>query len=417
MRRERIIESIEAALAPDGEAYKTAESQASGLTGDRADRCRDYYLSRPVAETLGGESEFAEQAGFLIHQPNGYCTLDRNQAAATLISRAREAASPEAAVTWLEKVLQTEKAIGYCVMPLWGISCEERIELTDHIELLPVSLIPESPQKEAFLAPRDPMSAWDALSTSSLWHPPKVALVCQTLIDPVITPCRPGPAPELTRQPWERRLLEDVRLALTAAGPCAPTEVVYWFQYEDADLEDATMISGARSYVHLEIVPQLLEKYQNVDAELATRVVGRFLKLRKQKKEWVSIALERLNQAIRRQRPGDQATEISIALETLLTEGAGENTYKVGLRSALLIGGDLKTRRNTRATIGALYTMRNSLVHEGKVSKEVKVINGGKVPVSDVADRAIHICACVIRKVIQRGDVPNWYDFELSGGR
>jgi hypothetical protein len=123
-----------------------------------------------------------------------------------------------------------------------------------------------------------------------------------------------------------------------------------------------------------------------------------------------------LNQAIRRLRSGDRALELAIVLESLLADGPGENTYKVGLRTALLIGGDEDTRLANRAVVGALYTLRSQLVHDGKVSDKVKVVRRGKVNTSQVVSEAVRISAQVIREVLDRGEIPDWYLLEVKSG-
>lgn len=106
--------------------------------------------------------------------------------------------------------------------------------------------------------------------------------------------------------------------------------------------------------------------------------------------------------------------EYAIALETLLADGGTENTYKIGLRGALLLGGDSIVKQKNRAIIGAAYIMRSKLVHSGKVPDEIKVTKLGKMSALDVSKRAASICAEVIKCVVRRGDIPEWFDFELQ---
>lgn len=106
--------------------------------------------------------------------------------------------------------------------------------------------------------------------------------------------------------------------------------------------------------------------------------------------------------------------EISIALETLLADGGTENTYKIGLRAALLLGGDVAIRQKNRAIVGGAYVMCSALVHSGAVPHEIKVPRLGKMPADEIAKRAAAICGEVILRIIERGHTPEWFDFELQ---
>ena len=118
----------------------------------------------------------------------------------------------------------------------------------------------------------------------------------------------------------------------------------------------------------------------------------------------------RLNLAIRRQSIGDRALDVCIALEAILSDGQGENTYKVALRSALLTG--LGTE--ARAAVGATYTLRSALVHDGVAPPMVKVAGNGKTRSEEVVAEAIRVCADVIDAVIRRGELPDWYEYEIN---
>src|SRR4051812_40788080 len=64
----------------------------------------------------------------------------------------------------------------------------------------------------------------------------------------------------------------------------------------------------------------------------------------------ITLALDRLNQGMRRRFPGDKAMDIAIALEALLSDTGAQTevTYRLALRSALLLGGNLVERKKNR---------------------------------------------------------------------
>ena len=133
-------------------------------------------------------------------------------------------------------------------------------------------------------------------------------------------------------------------------------------------------------------------------------------------KNRVRIALERLHQALIRSDPAARMLEISIALETLLITSAGEHTFKLSFRAALLVSDNIKERIVNRAIIEAAYGIRSALMHSGHTKTKVKVKGQGKKSVEEVASKAVTITALVIKRIIMEGKIPEWNRFELSGG-
>jgi len=146
----------------------------------------------------------------------------------------------------------------------------------------------------------------------------------------------------------------------------------------------------------------------------AREVVSGFLAVDGTLRARLRVSLQRLNQSIRRLSAGDKAMELSIALEALLAEGATENTYKVGLRAALLAGGDHQQRVQNRATVSAVYELRSAVVHKGLAPDTVKVKRKGHIASTTVVGEAAAVTATVIRRVISARTLPDWYDLELQ---
>jgi hypothetical protein len=409
MNRDYLEDVLRRALDQTTEGYQTALSRVADLPPDHRDMLLDGFLCPPVEDALRREPEFTE--GYFIYRENGGCGFGARQAAELLVSKARRSGSIAAALDCLQKNLATSEADGYCVMALWGISTDVTTTLVDGIELMPVGMLPESERKQWLLSLRE--KPWDDdLRPPSLLGAPEVALLHRTVVRPYIRRVSEK-APASGKQPLrEYDLLDDVRRALTVVGPCTPMQAVYWFHFADPDLEAAAR-GAHHSYQHHEVAPMVLATMGPFDPADATRVVRQYLRLSDPLKAKVSLALDRLNQAMRRCSPGDQALDVCIALEALLSDGQGENTFKVGLRAALLSASDPDARRRARAAIGAAYKLRSAVVHDGVVPEGVKVAEGGKQGASDVAERAMRACANVIRSMIDRGAAPDWYTFEL----
>lgn len=270
--------------------------------------------------------------------------------------------------------------------------------------------LPDSYQKRWILEKDWLQSRLDAMPMPII-EAPTAALLVETVIDPLFIDGETDKPVDVCSS--NRELLDDVRLALSMLGPCAPLQACSWFDFKDSDIGDA-QLGVTRSSSHIEIMPIQITQLEVLDAELASSLVDRYLSLEGNVKQRLRVALDRLNQGLRRFRPGDQAMEISIALETLLADGGTENTYKIGLRAALLLGGDTATRQENRAIVGGAYIMRSALVHSGTVSAEIKVPRLGKIPADEVVKRAAKICGEVIQCIVKRGHIPEWFDFELQ---
>jgi len=209
----------------------------------------------------------------------------------------------------------------------------------------------------------------------------------------------------------------DIILCLALLGPTAVVRLDGWFQYNDEALNDLSQAGSFSSFsIDGALQPSYLRAPPNeVEVVTAKSLVRAYFKLRGHSLDKVRRSLDRLNQAMRRLSPGDAAIDLSIALEALITDGGhGEHTWKVGLRSALLSGGDLKTREETRRIIKEIYNLRSPVMHEGYIKK------AKEAEAPELIKQGIARCASVISQVIRRGHVPKdneWSEFELSGGK
>ena len=156
------------------------------------------------------------------------------------------------------------------------------------------------------------------------------------------------------------------------------------------------------------------EPPHQIDSAQAKRVVAAFMGMSADVRTKVRLSLIRFNQALRRSPHEDRALDLAIALESLLVDNAGENTYKFGLRAALLLGGSLAQRKHTRAVIGALYALRSTLVHDGVLPQAVKVAGTGKRPSAEVVKDATVLAGRLLERIVSMGYIPDWYEYELQ---
>ncbi|MGC2223024.1 MAG: hypothetical protein WA624_11965 [Methylocella sp.] len=124
------------------------------------------------------------------------------------------------------------------------------------------------------------------------------------------------------------------------------------------------------------------------------------------------IAIERLNLARRRLSPGNKAIEGAICLEALLCpDNNQEITYRLRLRSALLLSTGFDERCKISNDVKAFYNLRSSTVHG--TTSESKTAQKDEA----CAARGLDICAQALRKIVNLNKkfVPE--DWELSGGQ
>jgi len=362
MNRGELIRVLREALNPASENAIRAREKTSGLPPEFADALFIHTISRPIQAVLS-KAELFEGGGFLVQRDSGYSGFHANEASIALTRRVLRGETPEQAVGWLDRILTTSRGSGIGVLAVCGIQITSPLELGLGVSLLPFSSVPDSSTKRWFSQPRDP-TAFPGFVSSPFATAPKVALICPHVVSPFLYPIKQGEPPGQTEPLKIQSLLDDARLALSLVGPSCPVSAGYWFQFDDPDLADASFYGGV-TISYQEVLPLGLTRDVDLDSAEAKRVTSAFLALGEPLKATLRLALRRFNQALRRPPHGDRALDLAISLESLLVDGAGENTYKMGLRAALLLGGPIERRREVRAVVGALYTLRSALIHDG----------------------------------------------------
>jgi len=208
-------------------------------------------------------------------------------------------------------------------------------------------------------------------------------------------------------------LLNDTALALTVLGPRVTTLAAQWFAFDDEDLELTALGVGRRGHL-IEILPNTPPQYPELDPDEAKDIVQRFLNLHVDTRKKVRVALNRLQQALKRRSLGDRALDLSTAFETLLGDGkTNEMTHKIKVRSVRLLGGTPEIRRRNAAIIGWMYDARSKLVHTGEDVTRGKTIEGEMISPADLIERATLICSDITKHIIREGSIPDWETFDI----
>lgn len=364
--------------------------------GDHHVELRAHLASGPIVEALERVGPLSGGA-FMLNSDNGSTGFGPRIVGEKLAKRIIDGGSIDGAIDWLERILATPHARGIGVLALWGVEVAAPCELAHGVTILPFEQLPNGRAKERMLR-------WD---DRSFREPPSAALTTAAEIRPLWTPSGQVRDPH---DPFAlKSKLQDSCLALSIVGPCCPIPAAYWFEFDNREINDAalgTSYSISRDNSYWEVHPTRL------DVAKAKSTVEAFLDLGEPLRSKIRLALGRFNQALRRPPFGDRALDLAIAIESLLVDKGSEINYKIALRAALLLGGNLEARLKTRDIVKALYGLRSDLVHNGLLPEKARM-DGAKRHSVEVVDAASIVCAKVIEAVMLQGSV-DWERLELG---
>ena len=130
---------------------------------------------------------------------------------------------------------------------------------------------------------------------------------------------------------------------------------------------------------NLDHVPAMMHVPHKLDADDAVSAVRDYTALTGLIRSRMCLSLERFGRAMARFASVDKALDLAIAMESMLTDGSGENTFKLALRAGLLTEGGPKERLRARAVFGAIPAAehRRPQWHRARPSQVEGRIRGG----------------------------------------
>jgi hypothetical protein len=152
-----------------------------------------------------------------------------------------------------------------------------------------------------------------------------------------------------------------------------------------------------------------------VTTAAVTGIVVSYYRLKKGDRDRINLALERMIRSRCQFVSGNRAIDLAIALEVLfMSADRDEHSYKISLRAARLLRGELQTRQRTFLEVRRLYDMRSSMVHTGNVKNEYN-LDDVKASAHDIVESVDVLCTEAIRAFIRLGGIPeDWRPIELA---
>jgi hypothetical protein len=298
--------------------------------------------------------------------------------------------------------------------PLAGVTVTEAVSLGRDIDLIPWADVPDGDQKTKF----GPDSLRPKLALSIQIFPQMLAVAtsairirsaeCQVLFssykDAKIA------IEDIASENAARNVqVQDIVRCITALSVLPVAAIGNWGQFNQ---KIANNIGGAGYSYGQALFESALHAASSkpvaLDGASVALLFHRFEDFNASEKSVMRVALDRLNQALRRQNIVDKAIDLGIALEVMLLHGIGENDrgelrFRSSIRGATFLGGGKPERLKTLKLLKDAYDLRSKAVHSGVLKKEKKGL-----PPERVLEDATSTCARIARKLINRGSFPDW---------
>lgn len=314
----------------------------------------------------------------------------------------------DAALSWLNSALVLEQGSGIIALAIWGPRVQQAIELTPQITLCPIDDLPESYAKVRLN--EAPMNS--SLATAFDYAAPSCALVHRHTVEPLFSNHDENWTAIEFQKAQEK--LYKIAPLLGLVGPQLSIPGISWFNFDNPALECLKFGSTLTS-TRLEVLPTHIPDVLPIDPKQASSLTNAYLSLQPAVAERIDVALDRLSLALRRRDAADKAVELSIALESLLSDmQPNEVTHKVKVRATRLLAGDEATRTFNFGIIGRTYEIRSTLVHTGKRDSKNKNVAGTSMTPIEITEHCARLCAEIVVTIMSRKEFPVWSIFDIT---
>jgi hypothetical protein len=349
----------------------------------------------PAYQAVAGRSLFSGYSGVVI--------FSNTMALHTLYyALEQEADHASRAADWLIRILGTQHGRGFYYAPIWGMAVDAEAEIAPGIRLVPIDAVPDGIMRRRIDDHAEQQWNNTVWQSQNYYDRPASAIVRG--LDAVSYIGNPEtPFQQVDRVHFETR---DHLAFLQASITGKPLVACSWFEWEDQTL-DFNLHENWLVWNLPEVVPRV-ETHVVVAAANVAGIAQKFGAVQQAWRRVLVRSMNRFTLSQTRHNMADKALDLALAFEGILSGSSdGPASWKVAVRSAQIIGGELSARLEIRETLKNLYALRSSTAHGGG--------NDGASPAEVAAlDRSVAIYRDLISAALEYTAPPDWKALELQ---
>lgn len=355
----------------------------------------------PLTKAIEACSIYRQVANKVVFSSSQDVLLNARDLADKLGNRVHTQQDAEEPIDWLIGLLSTETSNGSLIAAIWGLEIAEPVPIADGIKLVPFSALRPSFMKRRTEERGGKSPGWFTWWSDREWSVPGAAYVAELRSFPFLDA-------GATRKKVDGLLEEGRRIwtLIEVLGAKSPLVFGSWFEYENEEL-DLAVYDTFMTLSTPEIPPKI--KYQTaLEPSAFSALLDSFRALPRDYQNLLLRAADRFCLSKCRWQRVDCVLDLALAYE-IAVSGKGDQglspTWKVSTRTAQMVGGDLATRLETRATVRSFYQLRNEAAHGGSLSSE---------KAASAINRASEIFPELLSSLISNGQSPNWASIEIE---
>jgi hypothetical protein len=197
----------------------------------------------------------------------------------------------------------------------------------------------------------------------------------------------------------------DFWALVEAASVGHPLAIGCWFEWADRDLEFSEW-ENTINWLLPEIPPHV-SRSTPADMQAIQDNLANYAALPANFQSVLLRSMKRFTLSQCRHQPIDRVLDLALAFEIAVSEH-GDNappSWKVSVRSTQLIGGALERRQANRATIGALYDLRNKATHGSALQSQ---------SVEKTLEDSSALYVALVKNILSLRRKPDWKSLELE---
>jgi hypothetical protein len=392
--RSILFAALESALA----AYQRQKPQTTLLSWP------DKPIMDAIEQAISKCSAFEPVAGRVLYSGGSGPVISAGLFASDLFGKANDRNVAEA-VDWLLRLLATRKATGLFKVAIWGASIDEELRLADGSHIMPFEALTDTSMKARILDRAKGCHDKSAWLAHNYFDKPKLALVQEVPDFPYIS----GDVSGFQLISDLQMKARDLWLFLEAASIGHPVAIGCWFEYADQDLD----INGWDNHLAwlLPEIPPRVANYAPMSANAVRGQLQQYAKLPEDLRSRLLRSMERFTLSQCRRQFVDRILDLALAFEIAVSgpdRGFAPVGWRVGVRSAQLIGGALAARQSNRDRINALYRIRNKATHGSDLSKS------DQRELEQAVQQCLPIYKDLLTSFLALGQMPDWNSLELE---